>query len=920
MSSEHPNSGAVLTIGKDRGCDIVIDSPYISAVHAQLFQKDGRWWVRDSGSKNGTGVNSQKEKVYSPTPVNGSDTIYLGPVALKVADILNRRVQAAAPQAPRQVQGKTYIIGRSRDADIRLNFDYISRRHARLIRTQDKQWFIEDLGSQHGTSVGQKGKRTKGPIPLKETDRIYFGTYGVKATKLVGKLKKRKQGLKADITVKPSARESIIVGRDPKAHIQLDYPQISWHHSRITPLGDKRWVVEDLGSRNGTFVNGKRVSKKTVLHTDTISLGPYELDITVDNQVVARDLTGDIRLDSLNGGVVVRSDGGQKAILNDVNFTVFPSEFVGLMGLSGAGKTTLLMSLLGYRKYSHGQVKINGLDVYEHYDQFKTLIGYVPQDDILHGELGVEEALVFAARLRLPSDMPQEEIRNRVLNVLQQLGLYLPEQNIDVRDLPVRSSFRKSISGGQRKRVSLAMELITEPSILFLDEPTSGLSSVDTISVMKVLRELADQGKTIILTVHQPDIESFRQMDNVIVLDKGEMVYYGPTWPDSLTFFNPAIPEEEVIHRPESGLVGLSKQETRHWKRTYDSSNLRNEYVEGRRDSNRFISEAGEATRGLSRGLFSFRQWFILVQRNLALKFKDRINTMILLIQAPIIGLLLGMIFHGQKNVATPLFMLVVSGLWLGTSNAVREIVSEQSIYLRERMIGLGIPEYMLSKFSVLTGLSCVQCLFLIGISRLFVDFKSPFLSMFWVLLLVTLVGCSLGLLLSALVRSRAAAQALVPLSILPMVLLGGGIIRLPDAEMGMAKYVTQAMPSRWGFEAMVHAESPLWHDENTAVRQAEYLQKIEEAKAKAKQVAHIHFNTVFMGKKSKFSWKKEHYDKAILESVPKPEPVPEEGLMIGHVFGDYRVGLMESTGVLGGFLLIFLLGTGLVQKKKDPM
>ena len=908
----------ILTIGKGPECDIVIDSKYVSTRHAQLTKSDGRWWLQDLGSKNGTRLNNRKI-VSDPVPVTMRDVVSFGPVSIAVAELIRKLRPNCSSNLDQQAvpRGQSYIIGRAKEADIRLGITSISRKHARLTRAADDLWVIEDLGSRHGTFVGPNRSRLQTPMSLSPCDRIYLGSYGIKIDKLIKKIKEKKEGLKADVTVRAARGESLIVGRDPKAHIHLNYPQISWRHTRIIPFGDQQWIVEDLGSRNGTFVNGKRIGKQTVHFKDKISLGPYQLDITIDNQVVARDLTGDIRLDSIGGCLDIVVGGLKKRLLNDMSFTVFPSEFVGLMGLSGAGKTTLLMSLLGYKCYSQGNVQINGVDVYAHYDQFKSLVGYVPQDDILHGELDVEEALMFAARLRLPSDMSRDEIRQRVYNILECLGLFCPKKNVDVRNVPVNASGRKGISGGQRKRVNLAMELITEPPILFLDEPTSGLSSVDTLSVMGLLRELADQGKTIILTLHQPDIESFRKLDNALILDHGEMVYYGPTWPDSLIFFNPGVPAEEIVQRPESGLVGLSKHDTEYWKKRYGQSEIRKQYVEDRKDCDRFMADADAQKRELSCGIFNFHQWMILVQRNFMLKFKDRINTMILLLQAPIIGFLLGFIFYQQEEIINlPLYMLAISALWLGTSNAIREIVSEQSIYLRERMVGVGIPEYVLSKFAVLACLSVVQCILLIGMTNIFIGIRAGFAGIFGVLLLAAWVGCGLGLLLSSLVRSQAAAQALVPLSILPMVLLGGGIVSLPQIKLDVAKVVTYTMPSRWAYEALVQLESPEWNDHDAALLQKEYEELKRLARMLANPSVNLSFSALSVG--GSLMVRIEGCDKTDLDDIEDTLELPERGYMVERLFKGHMAGVLGCCCVLGVYLFVLLLSVGIVQKNKD--
>ncbi len=291
-----------------------------------------------------------------------------------------------------------------------------------------------------------------------------------------------------------------------------------------------------MGSANGTFINGRRITGATsAKFGDVIGLGSLQLEVTAKGLRRRREAKIGVVIDVAH--LVVDVPG--RRLLDDVSLTILPAEFVGLMGPSGAGKTTLMSAMNGYAQPTAGQVLIDGQDLYAYFDEFSTLLGYVPQDDIMHRELTVGQALYYTARLRMPPGVTTHDIQSRIADVLQQLGLEGTAGTL------IGSPERKGISGGQRKRVNLAMELLTDPAVLFLDEPTSGLSSEDSLRVMTLLRQLADSGKSILLTIHQPSLDAYRLMDHLVVISKdpqgtdpGRLVYYGPAYPDAITFFN----------------------------------------------------------------------------------------------------------------------------------------------------------------------------------------------------------------------------------------------------------------------------------------------------------------------------------------------------------------------------------------------
>jgi ABC-type multidrug transport system ATPase subunit/ABC-type multidrug transport system permease subunit len=615
----------------------------------------------------------------------------------------------------------------------------------------------------------------------------------------------------------PAQVATLVVGRTPDNDIPIDHPLISRHHARFERSG-ARWTVTDLGSTNGTYVNGARLTGVSTLAIgDVVDLGGSRLVLVDETRLEQRDYRGNTRVEAREVAV---SAGGRR-LLEGVSLTLLPSELVGLMGPSGAGKTTLMTALNGYHPPDSGQVLFNGRHLYDAFDQFRLGIGYVPQDDILHGELTVFEALYYTARLRLPGDTTDAEIDQRIDRTLNKLQIG------HIRNSLIGSPTRKVVSGGERKRVNVAMELLTDPPVLFLDEPTSGLSSEDALLVMQGLRELAREGRTILLTIHQPSREVFRLMDNLAVVSRdvksgtpARLVYYGPAYPESIRFFNPGsdLPAEPS---PEGVLRGLAGKPTSEWLARYQSSPLKRHFVD-QRAGHGVTPDTSEP--GPRKAPSALKQTFILTRRGWILKTRDLWNSSILMVQAPIIALLLVLVFGAATRTgsdtgvltdwqgsstasATVLFLMNIAAAWFGCSNAAREIVAEWAVFSRERIVGLGLSAYLASKLTILSVIGLIQCGLLLFVVRLGCRLTAPWPWLLFGLFLSALVGTSLGLTISSLARSSEVAISLVPIVILPMVMLGGML--KPVHEMDQpARTLAHLMPSRWAFELAANAEA----------------------------------------------------------------------------------------------------------------
>lgn len=789
-------------VGGSPECDVVIDRPTVSAHHCRLVRGEGGQFVlEDLQSTNGTFVNGAR--ITGKVSVRPSDVIMLG-----------RGVKLDWPQTTTASSVRREItIGGADDNDIVIDYPMISARHARLVLS-DGGVELEDLGSTNGTYIGTRSNRIT-RAPLLPTDTVFLGSYRIPSQRLLAAIPA--EASKTSLTLQVDY-SSVILGRGDDCDEVLTHPMVSNRHACVRRLGDQV-VVEDLGSTNGTYVNGVKITGPTQVQPgDVIRIATYAFKLKAGGLVEEREHRGYTSIEAREVSVQV----GKQLLLANVSLVIFPSEFVGLMGPSGAGKSLFLSALNGYLRPSRGRVLFRGIDLHANYGLFRGQIGYVPQDDIIHPALTVRQALFFAARLRLPVDFSDAEIHDRINALLTQLGLAASA------DVLIGSPEKRGISGGQRKRVNLAMELITDPSVLFLDEPTSGLSSEDTLKVIRLLREMANTGKTILLTIHQPSLEAFKCLDNLALIAKdsgssqpGRLAYYGPAYPDSMDFFNPGkTRDNSQLLSPDVVLAGLASRSADDWVADFQRSKHHSEFVQQRSKTDPTDVRSPAESETENSGSILWKQFITLSRRGSAIKLRDTLNTALMILQAPVIAILIVLVFGKQASLSAPadwsdmaratattLFLLALSSLWFGCSNAAREIVGEWAVYRRERMVNLSIPCYMASKFAVLGAFCVIQCSLLLGIVYWGSGLEGSWLWMWTILFLASFIGVGIGLAVSAVVRSSEAAVGMLPLVILPMVILGG--ILQPVHDMNRAsQLLAQLMPSRWTFEALLLAEA----------------------------------------------------------------------------------------------------------------
>ncbi len=533
-------------------------------------------------------------------------------------------------------------------------------------------------------------------------------------------------------------------------------PSVSRRHVAVRALGDG-WLVEDLGSRSGSFLNGRLFEKKELVYGDVLRIGPF--GFRFDGQALSAVPEGDgAELECRD----LRKTANGNVILNDISLKIGAGQFVGVIGPSGAGKSTLLDALCALRPADSGVVTVDGRSLYENADLLKDSFGYVPQDDIVPLELTVERALFFSAWLRLPKGTPVAERRRLVASVIDDLGLV------------ARAGTKVgALSGGQRKRVSVAAELLGRPRLLFLDEPTSGLDPAAEFSLMQLLRRLAANGCTVVCTTHV--MENAFLMDALAILYSGRLVFLGDAAEARTRFDVPRLTMlyDRLLERtPEAWAKELSVA------------------------SPAAVDPLGEPL-GLAGGSLSPSKrasaLWILLLREWAIISSDWKNLAILLGQPIFIGVLVTWV---SKDASLVLFFAYIATLWFGCGNAAQEIVKELPMFRRERLVGLGRNAYLMAKFVSLTRITVVQSLLLYGTMALCTGGIGG--SAGWQvsgLVMTCLAAVGIGLAISALARSVLQAVMLVPLVLIPQILFSG--FTPPGGKMEAGPYwVSRVMPS----------------------------------------------------------------------------------------------------------------------------
>lgn len=766
-ATELPDFFAPITIGRAPDCDYVLDDPVVSARHVRIVREPDGLHLEDLDSANGTYVNEQRVK---RATIDWRTPFEVGTVRLTALDVV------------RTVRGL-----RAGDATSILNA-------------------IPDLGELGGStsSLPLRGPAVLGPDAGRTTsvaDRLLPGN-------------------------------TLVVGRDQDADIVIDTPNVSRLHARIE-VTENGYLVTDLGSTNGTWLNGERIERtEEVRPGDDLRVGPHRLSLQPGGRVETQEAGGvaGVRLDAHKLVREVGDLANPMRVVDEVSFSILPGEMVAVMGPSGAGKTSVLTTLAGYTPPTRGHVLIDGLSLYKHYDVFRRAVGYVPQEDVMHRSLTVEEVLYFHAKINFPSELTDGEIQARVDTVLRELDLER------VRTSVVGDALRRGLSGGQRKRLNVAMELLAQPSLLLLDEPTSGLDARSAMQLIRQCRGLASSGRTVVMTIHQPRREAFDLFDKILLLTTGgKVAYFGPVNGVKRYFSDRSEVPPETAKNPADYVLdvldpldpGLSRRPAE-WEKDYRQSaqhtrfvatRLRKDQLKAARKGSRLV-EPDRAN--------ALRQTWNLTRRYARLKWRDRNALAVQMAQAPVIAGLATLLFHAGRfdprflkdDITPTLFVIVASAVWFGCSNVAREIVGERAVYRRERMGSLRPGPYLLSKLLLQGGLIGVQVLLLLLILIPVVPLQGSALGLGAVALTAGWSSMAMGLLISTVARSELQAIQLVPLVILPQIMLSGILLPVTgDKASTAATWLSKPVLLRWAYGAMLQVEYAFGTERGEATR-----------------------------------------------------------------------------------------------------
>ena len=699
--------------------------------------------------------------------------------------------------------GNSFVIGRDKAADIQVVGSKVSRTHLRL-EFDGVNWKATDLDSSNGSFIaGKPFQQTeiKGQISIflggMDGEEIRLHPLEIVSTK--GDTKKVAiPKAKADQTLVATSiadldksyidqasrirlQQRIRIGRDATNDWHIDDLVVSRFHAEIVQNEQGGFDLVDLRSANGTFVNGLMIKRRELVIGDLISIGNITRRFTSDGldspvgvegvDIVAKDVSFSV---------------GDRQLLNEINFHLGPRTLTAIVGPSGAGKSTMLNVITGRTTPSQGEILIGGRDLHKEYGDLSQRIGLVPQADILHTRLTVKQALTYGAALRFPSETSAAEREERVLEVMEKLEL-TPRADLRIDKL----------SGGQRKRASIGLELLTKPSILVLDEPTSGLDPGLDAHVMETLRKLADDGQTVVLVTHSVDNLNF--CDNVILLASGgRIAYAGP----SSTVFT-ALGKSNwaevfrLLSSPEALLLSSKKRSGV----TSATTQIAQEKIK----KQSWIKQLATLSARYIRVIASDKYYLGLLAAIPVLVGAICYATAGKLGLGPGIPNKSGLVLNPIAR--STLMILILGTVFIGLSTAIQEIIKENPIRLREKSVGIRSGTYLMSKVLVLGVITTLQAMIFAAIV-LFnrplpeqgVFFSNAYLEILLIISLLGLTSMCLGLVISALLSSTEQAMPILVGLTMGQVVLSGA---LPGKNDGIMALLAPLSPSYWSMNSL---------------------------------------------------------------------------------------------------------------------
>ncbi|WP_316762354.1 ABC transporter ATP-binding protein/permease [Streptomyces herbicida] len=764
------DSSRTYTLGRDPQGDIVFDDARVSWRHATVSFNGRSWVIEDHGSTNGTFVQGQR---IGQMEIGPGSAVHLG----NATD--GPRLNLSGAAAQQQPQAAPYAA-----------------------QGASAGWAQQAPPQQQAPQAGWQQPQQAAPIPQQQggpaepyAQQVPGGGAGAPPV----------YGDRSPTTFHQFSLGRVMrIGRALENELVVSDLQVSRHHAEFHSTPDGRFEIRDLGSHNGTYVNGQPIAKggsQLLGPTDIVGVGHSTFRIVGDRLEEFVD-TGEVSFSARHLTVTV--DGG-KQILKDVSFGVPEKSLIAVIGPSGSGKSTLLKALTGYRPANQGDVLYDNRNLYKQFAELRQRIGLVPQDDILHKELTVKKALKYAAKLRFPADTTAAERESRIDEVLRELKLDIHKEKKVT-----------SLSGGQRKRVSVALELLTKPSLIFLDEPTSGLDPGMDRDVMQLLRGLADDGRTVLVVTHS--VAELALCDKLLVMAPGGSVaYFGPpeealnffgydTWADVFSAFE---------NYRDYDWAGRWKGSQHYQMYAADIDAVAPQAVQ--------MPPMQAMKPPKPQGWMS--QFVTLVRRYVSVIASDKGFLALMVILPAVLGAV-SLLIDSDKgllpNPANPqtgriipngtattvLLILAVGACFAGAANSVRELIKERVIYERERATGLSRSAYLMSKVFVLGMITVFQGL-LVGVIGFtsreipkegLVLGKATIVELSVPIMALGFTSMMFGLIISSLVKTSEKTMPLLVMFAIIQVVFTGCLFTL-HGSIGVNEF-SYLMPSRWAVAA----------------------------------------------------------------------------------------------------------------------
>lgn len=671
-----------------------------------------------------------------------------------------------------EFRSKKITFGRSEENDIVISSSIVSGKHGFFWINHGKVIVVDD-GSTNGTFVN--GERiTK--YELRPGDVI----------KIDDMRNPLNQGVSIVFDVAAEGRDwihfplrdqdyKIAVGRDEKCDICIPHISVSKIHAYIQRKDGDVYLI-DNHSCGGVSINGKMVKRKTRLSEKDMILIANTKIIYTSGKLSYYTAGYGMEIQTEDLVRTVKGKNGEFNISDHITTTIHAGEFVAIIGGSGAGKTTFMNCISGYDHISSGSVLVNGVDLEQSYDIIKKIIGYVPQQDIVYDNLTLFSMLEYASKLRMPDDVDAHEREENIKKVISMVELEGKED-----------TFIYSLSGGQKKRASIAVELLSDPNLFFLDEPTSGLDPGTETHIMNTLRKLADKGKTVILVTH--NIANLELCDRLVILGKGGRLCFSGA-PDQVNkFFG--------IHRLSEVYDEITDHSEK-WQKKFAEHT--NKHIS--------VNQTGIAAGNEKSHRSIAKQCLVLSSRYIKLVRNDIQRVLLLLLQAPFLAVLIYFVTSGKQYeeyevTKSILFALSCCGFWIGILNAIQEICKERNVFRREYKTGLHIRAYLGSKYIVLGILCLIQSVLLIATYALLVGLPktgvmmNPFLELSVTTFLTAMSASSMGLFVSSLFMNADRAMTVAPILLMPQILFSGLVFELS----GIKEKISIFVSCRWTME-----------------------------------------------------------------------------------------------------------------------